>query len=124
MSDNLFGYTPVDHVIIDVIMPLLTLSAQAIYLRIYRQTVGWHKNNDYISNSEFRKSTGIAEDKTVRNAIRELAMSNLIIINAVSGIANLREVLNSSKAGDWRAKNYSINDDVFEVYRRLAKHLK
>jgi hypothetical protein len=123
-SDNKNGYTPVDHLSYDVILPMLSLPAQAIYMRIYRQTLGWHKQGDNISNSEFRRTTGIAENKTIRRAVRELAKYNLIIIDAITGITNLREYLNSAQAGNWRTKNYGINLEVLPIYGEFAKRIK
>jgi phage replication O-like protein O len=123
-SDNKKGYTVVDHISYDVILPLLSLSAQAVYMRIYRQTIGWHKQGDDISNSQFRRTTGISSDTTVRSAIKELAKYNLIIVDAVSGITDLRKFLENLSPSDWRIKNYGINLEVVSIYGEFAKRMK
>lgn len=79
-SENKNGFTKVDHVTYDVILPLLSTTAQSIFLRIYRQTVGWNKPFDWIAYSQFRERTGIKQDKTVRKAIEELEAKELIIV--------------------------------------------
>lgn len=79
-SENKNGFTKVDHITFDVILPLLSTSAQSVFMRIYRQTVGWQKPFDWIAISQFREMTGIKQDKTVRAAIDELKDMKLIIV--------------------------------------------
>ena len=77
-SDNKTGFTRVDHVTFDLIMPVLTTNAQAVFMRIYRQTVGWSgKDDDQISNADFRRVIGISEN-TIRDALNELEALALI----------------------------------------------
>ena len=78
-SGNKNGYTKVDHVTFDLILPMLSTAAQSVLLRIYRQTVGWNKPFDQIAFSQFRDKTGIKQDKTIRAAIEELGELDLII---------------------------------------------
>ncbi len=78
-SDNKTGYTQVDHVTFDVILPMLSTAAQAVFLRIYRQTVGWGKPYDEIANSQFRSLTGIKAVNTIRVALQELMDLHLIV---------------------------------------------
>ncbi len=74
------GYTQVDHVTFDVVLPTLSTGAQVVFLRIYRQTVGWKKPFDNISFSQLREKTGIKQDKTIRRAVAELEGRDLIIV--------------------------------------------
>jgi hypothetical protein len=74
------GFTKIDHVTFDVILPLLSTAAQSIFLRIYRQTAGWNKPFDQISLSQFQDKTGIKHVDTVRAAIEELKDMDLIIV--------------------------------------------
>ncbi len=79
-SDDKKGFTRVDHVTFDLVLPCLTVNAQAVFLRIYRQTVGWNdKASDKIANSQFRKFIGISEN-TVRDAVKELSRIELVIV--------------------------------------------
>ena len=99
-SLNKAGHTAVDHVVFDLVLGVLSTPAQAVFLRIYRQTVGWHKPFDEIANSQFRKYTGIKSQTTVRSAISELDKLNLIII-----------------LGEGTQKrSYGINWDTIEKY--------
>lgn len=79
-SGNKNGYTQVDHVTFDLILPMLSGSAQLIFLRIYRQTVGWKKPSDKMATSHFRETCNIKWDQTVRTAIEELVELDLIIV--------------------------------------------
>ena len=72
-SEKKYGFTKVDHLTFDVILPTLSPIAQLVLLRVYRQTVGWGKMFDKISLSQFRKCTGVKWNQTIRSAIQELA---------------------------------------------------
>jgi len=77
-SQNKSGFTQVDHITFDCVLPTLSPSAQLVLLRIYRQTVGWKKEWDRISLSQFRKFTGYKDNGVVVEAITELEMRRLI----------------------------------------------
>lgn len=79
-SSNKTGFTQVDHVTFDVIIPMLSTVAQSIFLRIYRQTRGWGKETDKISGSQFQKFCNIGSRNTVQWAIDELVDLDLIIV--------------------------------------------
>ncbi len=84
-SDDKSGFTQVDNVTLDLILPTLSPAAQLVFLRIFRQTVGWWdkqagapKTSDKISLSQFRKYTGYKENKTIIEAIGELKKRKLV----------------------------------------------
>jgi len=79
-NPNKTGFTQVDHISFDIILPTLKLPAQAIYLKIYRQTIGWKKPADQISLSQFRQATGIKDNGTIIRAITELELRKLITV--------------------------------------------
>jgi hypothetical protein len=79
-SDNKDGFTMVDNFSLDVILPMLSTAAQSIFLRIYRQTVGWTKLTDKISNGQFGKACHIKNHETVQTAVGELEALDLIIV--------------------------------------------
>ncbi len=66
---------------------LLELSPNALkcYLVIVRKTIGWGKEIDAISASQFAKLTGIRKSDTIWAAIKELKQLNLIEDVAVPG---------------------------------------
>lgn len=68
----------VDHVTLDCVMPTLSAAAQLVLLRIYRQTVGWKRERDRISLSQFKKFTGYKTDDTIISAVRELESKRMI----------------------------------------------
>ena len=80
-SENKNGFTKVDHITFDVILPLLSTSAQSVFLRIYRQTIGWNKPVDRIADSHFKKKCGIKRRETISAAIKELESLNLITVS-------------------------------------------
>lgn len=88
-SENKTGYTRVDHVVFDLVLPVLSTNAQAVFLRIYRQTVGWDTPYDKIANSRFRKYTGIKSETTIRAAITEL--ESLCLIEVEGEIKEIKE---------------------------------
>lgn len=88
-SDNKNGFTKVDHVTFDILLPLLSTSAQSIFLRIYRQTWGWNKQTDNISNSQFSKFCRIKNHETIKAAVRELI--ELDIITVTGKITQIKE---------------------------------
>ena len=85
ISNNKTGFTKVDHITFDLILPTLSPSEQSIFLRIYRQTVGWKKQSDKISISQFKKFTGILHNETIEFAIKRLENRTLIIVKKANG---------------------------------------
>ena len=79
-SNNKTGFTMVDHITFDCVLPTLSAAAQLVLLRIYRQTVGWKKEWDRISLSQFRKLTGYKDKGAIVRAISELEGRNLISV--------------------------------------------
>ena len=86
-SSNKNGFTMVDHVTFDVILPTLSDSEQLVFLRIYRQTIGWKKEWDKISLSQFQRMTGIGKDRIIW-AIVELEKKELIEVIRVGTRTN------------------------------------
>lgn len=81
-SGNKNGFTKVDHLTYDLILPCLSPVAQLVLLAIYRQTIGWKKMFDAIALSAFRSRTGIKRDETIRSAIEELQKKSLNVSSA------------------------------------------
>ncbi len=79
-SDDKTGYTEVSNTVFDVIFGLVSPPAQSVYFTIYRQTIGWDEDFDQMTYEDFRKMTGIKDDKTVRAAIEELKDLDLIVV--------------------------------------------
>lgn len=77
-SSNKNGFTMIDHISFDNVLPSLSPAAQLVYLRIYRQTIGWQKPTDAISLSQFKKKTNYKDHKTIEKAIVELKQKGLI----------------------------------------------
>lgn len=75
------GFTAVDHITFDFILPTLSPPAQLVLLRIYRQTIGWNNPFDSLSLSQICKKTGFKSKNTIVAALRELIDKNLIIIS-------------------------------------------
>ncbi len=100
-SDNKNGFTMVDHLTFDVIIPQLSTTAQSVFMRIYRQTLGWKKPRDSISNSQFRKWCKIKNHETIKTAVEELEELGLV---TVTGNAT-------------QIKEYGISYETMERYR-------
>lgn len=80
-SGNKNGFTQVDHVTFDLVLPLLSTSAQSVFLRIYRQTYGWRKLTDRISNNQFKSFCRIKSHETIGNAVEELVGLDVITVS-------------------------------------------
>lgn len=77
-SGNKNGFTKVDHVTFDLILPMLSPVGQSVFLRIYRQTFGWKKQTDRISLSQFKKWCRVKRHETITKALRELVGLDVI----------------------------------------------
>lgn len=79
-SGNKNGYTQVDHVTFDLVLPMLSTTAQSVFLRIYRQTFGWRKQTDKIALSQFKKWCKVKRHETIQKAVSELVTLDVITI--------------------------------------------
>lgn len=64
--------------VVDDLLCLMSGNAWKCYAVIVRKTVGWQKEMDYISVSQFKTLTGIKKDETVADALKELGELDLI----------------------------------------------
>ncbi len=78
MSNFISNAFQVPNAVIDELMANLSPNALKCYLLIVRQTTGWGKTSDRISESQFMDKTGIKNVKTVRSALVELVDLGLI----------------------------------------------
>ena len=80
MSDpqNENGYLAIPHDIAEALMRTrLSPNQSRLLWAILRKTWGWHKESDWISNSQFVEMTGISRGHVSRG-IRELVMRNIV----------------------------------------------
>jgi len=68
----------VPNFLIDELMSKMSPNSLKCYLLIVRKTIGWSKEYDAISASQFMDFTGIKKDDTVFKALKELEEMNLI----------------------------------------------
>lgn len=101
-SGNKNGFTKVDHVTFDLILPMLSTAAQSVLLRIYRQTLGWHKQTDRISLRQFKSGCNIKRHETISSALDELL--GLKLITAVGKGTQVKE--------------FGIKFETLDMYRR------
>lgn len=78
MSNFISNAFQVPNAVIDDLMANLSPNSLKCYLLIVRQTTGWGKISDRISESQFMDKTGIKNVKTVRVALAELVSLGLI----------------------------------------------
>ena len=71
-------FVQVDNIVFDKIMGVLEPSEFAIFMVVYRKTVGWHKESDVISTSQFSKMANLS-NKTVIKCINKLLKYELIV---------------------------------------------
>lgn len=70
-------YTKIPNVLIDQFLPTLTGSEWLIITIIIRKSIGFQKNGDTISLSQFEKSTGLARN-TVKDALDGIIKKGLV----------------------------------------------
>ncbi len=81
------NYTKLPNVLIDEYAARLSGNALKVMLIILRKTVGWSKEADYISHSQFKALTGIQDDRTIKKCVAELVEVGLIEVYQRSGKA-------------------------------------
>lgn len=64
---------------IDNVMPKVSSGATTVFMIICRQTIGWQKESDTISLSQFMQFTGLTKP-TVIKAIKELTAVGVIVV--------------------------------------------
>ena len=76
---NAGRFTTFENDIIDFIMPLCKPNTWKIVCATIRKTTGWHKEEDWISVSQFMKITGIVGRGTCHTAIIDAVESKFLI---------------------------------------------
>lgn len=71
------NYTQIPNVILDEWLKEVSPAAGIILMIICRQTFGWHKQSDMISQSQFIEKSGMTRN-TVKNALAELTENGMI----------------------------------------------
>lgn len=74
------NFTQVDNAVFDEIMPTLNGSEWMVLSFIIRKTVGWQKDSDGISYSQFIKGTGISSNSTIKKALDSLVKKRLVLV--------------------------------------------
>jgi len=97
---------------VDVFLPKLSAKAIKCYLVIIRKTIGWNKEFDSISASQFSDLTGIRKSDVIWSAIRELKDFRLIEDEAVPGKpTKFKVVLQTHHKNEGTPKNGVPNQD-------------
>lgn len=107
-----FGFLRLDNVIVDRILPVLTPIAQTIYIRIFRQTLGYRnkkqeqKEWDTIAHSQFKKWCHIKAVNTIKTAINRLEELNLIEVESLGVRKPSRYKINLEEIKSYRDDEY------------------
>jgi len=78
-------FTKLQNQFIDEYLTILSGNSIKCYLFILRKTIGWNKEKDSISISQFMKNTGIKRAETITKSINELIGNKLIDVERVKG---------------------------------------
>jgi phage replication O-like protein O len=73
------NFTIVNNFVIDYMMPRLSANGFRVLMFAIRKTVGWQKEQDVISYSQFLKGTGINSRHTISKAISELLAAGYLL---------------------------------------------
>ena len=85
------GYTIIDNVVFDYILPELTANGWKVLCFIIRKTKGWQKEWDGLSYSQIMKGTGIKSSATISKVLTEL-MGDHAFLNKIT-MRSLRPLL-------------------------------
>lgn len=106
LDDNLMddiqfknNFTIMPNVVLDTLMPTLSGTEEKIIRVVCRQTYGWWKDSDKISNSQMCKKTGV-EEKALKRAIKNLADRKIIIRHIGNGRVMTEYSINK-KCSEW-----------------------
>lgn len=85
MSHFIINSFQIPNSLVDELMAKMSANALRCYLLITRKTIGWGKNSDKISITQFINYLGLKDKRTVYNALNELLDLNLIKVNKKKG---------------------------------------
>ena len=87
MSEFIVNAFQVPNAVHDEVMPILSDTALRCYLTIIRQTIGWQKEKDKISISQFVKKTNRCRPSVIKaiNELEELELITKTLINYNGG---------------------------------------
>lgn len=77
--------TPVPNVVLDLLISVLSMAELKVLLVIVRQTNGWRKSRDWISQSQFVHKTGLSR-QTVSQTLAVLQHHRIISITNRTGM--------------------------------------
>ena len=85
-SDNgmMYAFTQIPNVVLDGLLPFLTVAELKVLLVVIRQTLGWRKKRDWISQKQLCAKTGLSR-QSVSLAVSFLATQELIQVTDVQG---------------------------------------
>jgi phage replication O-like protein O len=89
MSLPKINHTQISNYFIDEIMPNVSPAATKCFLIISRKTIGWHKDRDQISLSQFEKLTGMTVN-TIKNSLKELLQVGIITYKRTGNGKNIK----------------------------------
>lgn len=100
------NHTQVPNDFIDNYVPKLSHSAVRVFLVITRQTIGWHKDTDFVSHSQLSKKTGLSIN-AIKKAVKELVYLDLLKVEPgnCKGQITKYEIKFVSKIDDPISKN-------------------
>ncbi len=77
--ENAGYFTTFHNGILDYIMPLCNGSEWKVVCATVRKTIGWHKEEDWISLSQYKKITGVKSVTTIANSIGSLIKKKILV---------------------------------------------
>ena len=115
------GYTKIPNNILEALTRIRISGeeGQCLWL-ILRKTYGWHKQEDWISNSQFVKMTGINK-QNVNRAIQKLAKKNMVIKKDYNNrsVYSLQQDVQKWEASSKKITKSVIQNDYASNQKRL-----
>lgn len=106
-------FTVFDNSLLDVIMPACKPNTWKIICVAIRKTIGWHKDSDVISLSQFQELTGIGSRPTVLLAIKDAEAMGILIRTPDKESGSFSYCIN---------RDFEIEVEMASLETKLPKH--
>lgn len=96
------------------IMEKLTGNEYKLFMMIFRNTVGWQKEEAYLANTYLAEKTGISVN-TIRDLIESLVSKNMLSVHQIGSLGMIKQIIKI---------NLDVSSFVFKEKNKLKEKVK
>lgn len=112
-KSKLKNFVIVGYEIFDM-MEKLTGNEFKLFMRIFRETVGWQKEEAYLANTYLAEKTGISVN-TIRDLIESLVFKNMLSVRQIGSLGMIKQIIKI---------NLDVSSFVFKEKNKLKEKVK